>query len=100
MIDCHRVGAEKAAVEALAAEGGWITLTRWTIDEFRFSAEGMITAHGAAYPVRLIYPDQFPSVPAWVEPQDRAVRWSDHQYGAGGVLCLEPHPDNWTPSAT
>jgi molybdopterin/thiamine biosynthesis adenylyltransferase len=98
--DYGRVGSEKAAVEALAAEAGWFTLTRWTVNEFRFSAEGVITAHGAAYPVRLIYPDQFPSVPAWVEPQDKTVRWSGHQYGVGGVLCLELRPDNWTPSAT
>src|SRR5690606_2070129 len=51
------------------------------------------------YPVRLVYPDQFPLVPAWVEPQEE-VRWTRHQYGAGGVLCLELRPDNWSPLAT
>lgn len=96
----RRVGAERAAIEAIAAEADWFTLTRWTFNEFRFSAEGVIMVHGAEYPVRLVYPDQFPLVPAWVEPQDRAVRWSAHQYGTGGLLCLELRPDNWTPSAT
>lgn len=97
--DYHRVGREKAAVEALMADGGWFTLTRWAINEYRLSAEGVIKAHGAVYPVRLLYPDQFPAVPAWVEPQDKAVRWSAHQYGVGGVLCLELRPDNWSANA-
>jgi sulfur-carrier protein adenylyltransferase/sulfurtransferase len=98
--DFRRVGVEKEAVEALARADDWFALTRWTINEFRFCAEGVITAHGVQYPVRLIYPDQFPNVPAWVEPQDSTVRWSNHQYGAGGILCLELRPDNWRPSAT
>lgn len=98
--DYRRVGIERETVEVLAAEGGWFTITRWVINKFRFSVEGVISAHGTAYPVRLIYPDQFPLVPAWVEPQDETVQWSNHQYGAGGVLCLELRPDNWTPNAT
>jgi len=48
--------------------------------------------------VRLIFPDQFPEVPAWVEPQDD-VKWSPHQYGKG-TLCLQLRPDNWVASAT
>lgn len=98
--DTSRIRVEREAVEALAAESGWFALTRWTVNAFRFSAEGVITAHGVPYPVRLVYPDQFPFVPAWVEPQDDTVRWSDHQYGRGGILCLELRPDNWSPSAT
>ena len=90
LTDFQRVGAEKAAVEALGAEGDWFTLTRWTINEFRLSAEGVITAHGVPYPVRLVYPDQFPCVPAWVETQDTTVRWSNHQYGAVISSALAP----------
>jgi hypothetical protein len=99
MANFARVGKEKIAVEAEAAEG-WFALTRWTLHEFRFAAEGVITAKGASYPVRLIYPDQFPAVPCWVEPQDPAVQWTKHQYGAGGCLCLELRPDNWSPQAS
>lgn len=98
--DFARLRAEKAAVERMASQEGWFTLTAWRPNEFRFSADGVITAHGIAYPVRLIYPDQFPLVPAWVEPQDPDDRWSDHQYGKGGPLCLELRPDNWHPDAT
>lgn len=100
LTDSSRVRIEKDAVEELAAEGDWWTLSGWAINKFRFSAEGVITVHGASYAVRLVYPDQFPSVPAWVEPQDETARWSNHQYGAGGVLCLELRPDNWMPGAT
>jgi hypothetical protein len=84
----------------LAAEEEWFSLTGWSVNEFRLAAEGVIVAHGASYPVRLLYPDQFPAVPAWVEPQDSTVKWSSHQYGAGGTLCLELRPDNWHSSAT
>lgn len=97
--DTARLGAEKRAVEALQAEG-WFRLTRWHVHEFRLAADGNINARGAKYPVRLIYPDQFPSVPAWVEPQDPEAKWSGHQYGKGGVLCLELRPDNWSSAAT
>lgn len=97
--DFARVGREKTAVERLVAEG-WFALSRWRVHDFRFGAEGTITARDVEYHVRLLYPDQFPHVPAWVEPQDAAARWSKHQYGDGGVLCLELRPDNWSPDAT
>lgn len=100
LADFARVRAEKRAVEQLAASEGWFTLTDWRINEFRFSAEGVIKTHSVEYPVRLVYPDQFPSVPVWVEPQDPEARWSDHQYGKGGLLCLELRPDNWSPGAS
>ena len=61
---------------------------------------GEIIAHEIAYPVRLVYPDAFPSVPALVEPQDQQAYWSTHQFGEGGTLCLELRPDTWSPLAT
>ena len=98
--DYARVGTEKAAVEQLAAQEPWFRLTTWTISEFRLAVLGEIIAHEFAYPVRLVYPDAFPSVPAWVEPQDRQAHWSRHQFGEGGTLCLELRSDTWAPSAT
>jgi ubiquitin-protein ligase len=100
LTDFSRLEAEKAAVEKLTADEPWFSLIGWTVYEWHFSATGVIVAHGAAYRVRLIYPDQFPQVPPWVEPQDKADKWSDHQYGKGGALCLELRPDNWTSQAT
>lgn len=100
LTDFKRVGVEKASVDQLAADESWFSLSRWRINSSRLLADGVITAHGVEYPIRLVYPDQFPSVPAWVEPQDPEVKWSSHQYGKGGPLCLELRPDNWSPEAT
>lgn len=93
--DFRRLAEEKAGVEALSAES-WFALEEWTIDEGRLAVDAAITARGAAYLVRLVFPDQFPLVPAWVEPREPA-RWSSHQYG-DGVLCLQLRPDNWRAS--
>lgn len=98
-MDNRRLAFEKKAVEALCGES-WFTLNEWKLHKECLTAEGVITAHQVEYPVRLVYPDQFPSVPAWVEPQDPEAKWSNHQYGAGGTLCLELRPDNWSPAAT
>ncbi|MGK6313674.1 ThiF family adenylyltransferase [Neorhizobium sp. DT-125] len=97
-IDSSRLGKERSAVEEVATSEGWFTLTRWCFHEGMFCAVGVIKAHGHDYPIRLVYPDQFPEVPAWVEPQEDA-RWTTHQYGTG-ILCLELRPDNWVASAT
>lgn len=98
LTDSPRLAAEKAAIEALARDESWFELERWRFHEGRLSAEGVLVAHGHRYPVRLAYPDQYPEVPAWVEPQGE-IRWTTHQYGKG-TLCLELRPDNWSPGAT
>ena len=43
----------------------------------------------------LVYPELFPDVPAHIQPQQHGERWSSHQYGGSGVLCLEYGPDSW-----
>lgn len=93
-----RLAAEKSAVEAVASSENWFELGVWRFHQQMFCAEGVLIAHGHRYPIRLIYPDQYPEVPAWVEPQGD-VRWSSHQYGTG-TLCLELRPDNWNTAAT
>ncbi len=97
-VDTVRCGAEWRSVEALARDEGWFQLDRWRLYRGNLCAEGVISAHEHSYPVRLVYPDQFPEVPAWVEPQND-VRWTHHQYGRS-LLCLEYRPDNWTPTMT
>jgi ThiF family len=98
LVNSRRLGAERRGVECIAAEEGWFDLDRWCFHEGRLAAVGTIIAHDHRYPVRLVYPDQFPEVPAWVEPQEE-VRWSTHQFGSG-TLCLQLRPDNWIASAT
>lgn len=95
-----RLEIEKSSVEGLGASSDWFKFNDWALNAERLSAVGEITANGHSYPIRLIYPDRFPMVPAWVEPQDPEAKWSSHQYGAGGSLCLELRPDNWDPNAT
>ena len=98
LTDSVRLGTERRAVEALAREETWFQLQRWWVHEGNLSAEGVISAHGRPYPVRLVFPDQFPDVPAWVEPQED-VRWTSHQYGTSN-LCLEHRPDSWLVTTT
>ena len=98
MSDTVRLASEKQAVEKISAVDEWFNLDRWTLSNHLLCAEGRIFAHDSTYPIRLIYPDQFPLVPAWVEPQGEA-RWTTHQYGKR-TLCLELRPDNWTPTAS
>jgi hypothetical protein len=99
LVDFARLGNEKRAVEAIALGEPWFKLDRWCFHEHKLAAFGTITVEGQPYPVRLLYPDQFPEVPAWAEPQED-IRWSSHQYGRGGTLCLELRPDNWVASST
>lgn len=96
--DLARVASELASLDKIVSEG-WFTATRTYLDSGRLAVEGAIEAHGAEYPVRLIFPNHFPLAPAWVVPQDPEAHWSLHQYGKGGPLCLELRPDNWSPSA-
>ena len=99
LVDMHRIAIEREAVGALAAEGWW-SVDRWRVSDHRLCVEGTVTAGGKPFAVRLVYPDQYPLVPCWVEPQEGTERWSAHQYGDGGSLCLELRPDNWTDKAS
>ena len=95
--DRERMLAEVNAVKRLAEGEEWLTETSWHATDGRLNCDAVITAHGHAYPVRLSYPDYFPDLAPWVVPIDDDRRWSGHQFGRGGVLCLEVRPDNWEP---
>lgn len=97
IVDSGRVTRERRLIDEVTEEG-WFRLERWGHEFGLICAYGVIVVPDAEHPVKLMYPDQFPLVPAWVEPQTPA-RLSGHQYGEG-VLCLELRPDNWVPSAT
>lgn len=66
----------------------------------RLILDANITAGGKTWPVFLRYPDFFPHSPPSVFPRGDDTRWSAHQYGPGGELCLEYGPDTWTPDLT
>ncbi|MHA3980578.1 ThiF family adenylyltransferase [Halovulum sp. GXIMD14794] len=48
-------------------------------------------------PLRMVFPVLFPDLPPFVVPADDTIRLSQHQYGAGGELCLQYRSDNWHP---
>lgn len=96
-----RFKAEQNTLDQLAAEVDWLELVRWRLDDSnRLILDADIRIGETTYPVSLRYPTFFPHTPPSVVPRDKTAYWSDHQYGAGGDLCLEFGPDNWQPELT
>lgn len=77
-----------------------MTVAVWQLVGGALAVELDIHIGEQIYPLQLRYPDAFPTCPPSVYPQDLEVRWSHHQYGVGGELCLEIGPDNWKPEIT
>ncbi len=99
--DLSRLAMEREAIENLQSNTTWLKGTSWGFNPgplLRLDAD--IEVHNSVYQVRMIYPESFPANPPSVFPRNTAERWSTHQYGAGGELCLEWGPDNWLPKVT
>lgn len=98
--DPARFLRERAELDRLEVEEDWLS-TAW-----RMSADGSITVdldttiHGRVFAGRMTYPDTFPDSPPFICPRDNSERWSSHQYGPGGPLCLQWRADNWHPDVT
>lgn len=98
--DPARFLRERAELDRLEAEEGWLS-TAW-----RMSENGLIevdldmSVHGRVFAGRMTYPGTFPDTPPYICPRDKSERWSDHQYGVGGPLCLQWRADNWHPDVT
>ncbi|TYB83588.1 ThiF family adenylyltransferase [Oceaniovalibus sp. ACAM 378] len=80
------------------------TNSEWLRDtQFRQNSDGLLTwsftvvIEDREIPLKLVFPALFPDLPPFVIPTDDTVRLSQHQYGAGGELCLQYRPDNWHP---
>lgn len=99
--DVARWKAERQGLEAFGAATEWFEPLGWRIDtNTRLILDANITAGGMTWPVFLRFPDFFPHSPPSVFPRGDDTRWSAHQYGPGGELCLEYGPDTWTPDLT
>lgn len=99
--DVARLKVEREGLERFGIEHDWFMPLGWRFDErMRLVLDADIIAGGKSWPVYLQYPDFFPHTPPSVFPRGDKTRWSSHQYGAGGELCLEYGPDNWTPDLT
>jgi len=95
MNDPARFLHERAELDQLEGEVDWLTST------WRFNADGVLevdldfVVHDRTYAGRMTYPDVFPNSPPYIRPRDPSERWTIHQYGAGGSLCLQWRADNW-----
>lgn len=99
--DIARYKSEREEIETFAAQSDWLTfLGRRVDDQLRLILDAEITVGDRTYPVYLRYPDMFPHTPPSIYPRGDSSRWSEHQFGPGGELCLEFGPDNWTPDMT
>lgn len=99
--DYRRHRRERERLEALASGVDWLTPLEYRIDSsLRLIWDADITTSARTFPVSLRYPNHFPHSPPLVLPRGESERWSQHQYGAGGELCLEYGPDNWHPDLT
>ena len=95
-----RLLRERAELDRLEAEAEWLS-TAWRMSEDGSIAVDLDMAiHGRVFAGRMTYPDTFPDSPPYICPRDKSERWSNHQYGAGGPLCLQWRPDNWHPDVT
>ena len=98
--DPARFLQERAELDRLESQVDWLTFA-WRID-----TDGMIEVdldliiHGRTYAGRMTYPDVFPISPPYIRPRDPSERWSVHQFGAGGSLCLQWRADNWLPQVS
>jgi sulfur-carrier protein adenylyltransferase/sulfurtransferase len=97
----ERSRTERENLEALAARVDWLAPLGWRIDSsLRLIWDADISTAGRIYKISLRYPNHFPHSPPLVLPRNEEERWSSHQYGAGGELCLEYGPDNWQADVT
>lgn len=96
--DLHRLDHERAEIERLeAAPDTWLKNVSWRLTPgsgLELDADIKIPG-GRIFPVTLKYPYAFPASPPSVFPRGVKRRWSFHQYGKGGELCLEWGADNW-----
>lgn len=99
--DPPRFLREHADIDRLASEVDWLQAVSWRIEQdLTVKVDFDFVVHGKQRNATLTYPDLFPETPAYIRPRDPTERWTDHQYGAGGSLCLEWRADNWNSSVT
>ena len=99
--DYSRHRREREALEALTTSVDWLVPIGWRIDDkLHLIWDADIATSARVFPISVRYPNHFPYSPPLVLPRGAAERWSGHQYGAGGELCLEYGPDNWHPDLT
>ena len=98
--DPKRFFHERTELDRLAGEVDGLD-TAWRIDaDGTIEVDFDLVVHGHTYAGRMTYPDVFPDSPPYIRPRDPSERWTDHQYGPGGSLCLQWRADNWQTQIT
>lgn len=90
-----RARSERQGVADLAERVAWLKGVRWHLSNGAALAVDFEIEHDAdSVPLTMTYAEFHPNSPPIVLPRDGS-RLSNHQYGAGGNLCLEYRADNW-----
>lgn len=97
--DLARFNKEKEEIEQLQADVDWLSATFRLVSD-KLAVDFNIELFGEVFSGRLTYPYLFPDTPAYIKPLSSDERWSSHQYGHGGSLCLEWRADNWQTDVT
>lgn len=91
---------ERAEFDRLEGDVDWLAFA-WRIDaDGTIEVDIDLVVHDITYAGRMTYPDVFPNSPPYIRPRDPSERWTTHQYGAGGSLCLQWRADNWQTHVT
>lgn len=95
----RRLEHERLAIASLLEEG-WVTSASWSVNPEAQSVHVDVDfeAGGKRRESRLEYPFIYPFAPPRLTPRDSSQRWSNHQWGRGGELCLQIRADNWVTS--
>ena len=89
-----RARFERQGVADLAERVAWLKGVRWHLSNGAALAVDFEIEHdGDSVPLTMIYAEFHPNSPPIVLPRVGS-RLSNHQYGAGGNLCLEYRADN------
>jgi len=98
--DPARFLRERLEFERLEQEVDWLSCS-WRVDSnLAIEVDIDLVVHGRTFAGRLTYPDAYPDTLPYIRPRDGAERWTIHQYGAGGSLCLQWRADNWHAQVT
>lgn len=92
----RRLTHEREVLESLLQEG-WVKSVDWVLDAKAGTAYVDIDfdAGGQVRRARLEYPFIYPSAPPRLVPREPGQRWSSHQWGRTGELCLQVRADTW-----
>ena len=97
LADQARFRREREGLVALANRTDWLNLGPCRFESGTLVVDCDIDIGHRVYQAVLRFPETFPHSPPSIRPRDDQARWSIHQFGDGGDLCLEYRPDNWSP---